>query len=183
MQCRMTEVIQWRATHTWHLSFWWHQHHFQLTPKNTLIPNFYTKTHQFTIFWHQANFFWHLKRMWCMWQISKLYISYYPGETKEVFCESSVAGRSMFGEVWFETDTPADWNKKIKKVGWFSSKVLFWDWFHNHHLQVIYFDEVSDKHVDGNDCSLIWNKQKATLPPAPYLWPWKKSAFQMWLHL
>ena len=70
----------WR--HTGYLSLCWHQHHFQLTPKNTLtpdcwyqkhkIPDFYTKTHQFSMFWHQANFFLHLHHTWCMWQISGL---------------------------------------------------------------------------------------------------------------
>ena len=39
--------------------------------------------------------------------------------------------------------------------------IYFLDLFHNHHLQVVYFDEISDKHVDGNDRGLIWNKQKA----------------------
>ena len=33
-----------------------------------------------------------------------------------------------------------------------------------HHFQVVDLDEVSDKHVDGNDRSLVWNKQKVAAP-------------------
>ena len=46
------------AYHTWYLSFCWHQHHFQLTPKNTLIPVFWHQKTQNYRFLHQnTNFF------------------------------------------------------------------------------------------------------------------------------
>ena len=117
----------WR--HTGYLSLCWHQHHFQLTPNKTLIPDcwhqkhkipdFYTKTHQFSMFWHQANFFYTCTThgacdKYQVWLKGTANDSWYLIESNWYFSPRVIFEMWLSADIWF--------NQNYNSLpGWFST--------------------------------------------------------------